>query len=135
MWGRLPQGTLTGRLRRGQDNDVTRAKFRTAFSDERRLDALEESPVLPDDVLDRIDEIVPPGTDIGALGQAYVPPAIQGNRGPITPTPPEITSRREEDASHRAGRPGLRLPMLRRNGPEQPRVGIDTWGYARVSIR
>ncbi|MFE3456554.1 aldo/keto reductase [Nocardiopsis aegyptia] len=31
---------------------------------------------LPDDVLDRIDEIVPPGTDIGTLDQAYVPPAI-----------------------------------------------------------
>ena len=30
-----------------------------------------------DDVLDRIDEIVPPGTDIGTLDQAYVPPAIQ----------------------------------------------------------
>ncbi len=33
--------------------------------------------VLSDDVLDRIDEIVPPGTDIGTLDQAYVPPAIQ----------------------------------------------------------
>ncbi|MGB8407705.1 MAG: aldo/keto reductase [Mycobacterium sp.] len=32
---------------------------------------------LTDDVLDRIDEIVPPGTDIGTLDQAYVPPAIQ----------------------------------------------------------
>jgi aryl-alcohol dehydrogenase-like predicted oxidoreductase len=32
---------------------------------------------LSDDVLDRIDEIVPPGTDIGTLDQAYVPPAIQ----------------------------------------------------------
>jgi aryl-alcohol dehydrogenase-like predicted oxidoreductase len=32
---------------------------------------------LSDDVLDRIDEIVPPGTDIGTLGQAYVPPAIE----------------------------------------------------------
>jgi hypothetical protein len=31
---------------------------------------------LPDDVLDRIDEIVPPGTDVGTLDQAYVPPAI-----------------------------------------------------------
>ena len=31
----------------------------------------------PDDVLDRIDEIVPPGTDVGTLDQAYVPPAIQ----------------------------------------------------------
>jgi aryl-alcohol dehydrogenase-like predicted oxidoreductase len=31
---------------------------------------------LSDDVLDRIDEIVPPGTDIGTLDQAYVPPAI-----------------------------------------------------------
>ncbi|SDU21620.1 Aldo/keto reductase family protein [Gordonia westfalica] len=29
---------------------------------------------LPDDVLDRIDEIVPPGTDIGRLDQTYLPP-------------------------------------------------------------
>ena len=33
--------------------------------------------VLPDDVLDRIDEIVSPGSDVGTLDQAYVPPAIQ----------------------------------------------------------
>ena len=33
--------------------------------------------VLTDDVLDRIDGIVPPGTDIGTLDQAYMPPAIQ----------------------------------------------------------
>jgi predicted aldo/keto reductase-like oxidoreductase len=32
---------------------------------------------LTDDILDRIDEIVPPGTDIGTLDQAYVPPAIE----------------------------------------------------------
>ena len=32
---------------------------------------------LSDDVLDRIDEIVPPGTDIGTLDQAYVPPELQ----------------------------------------------------------
>jgi aryl-alcohol dehydrogenase (NADP+) len=33
--------------------------------------------VLSDDILDRIDEIVPPGTEAGTLDQAYVPPAIQ----------------------------------------------------------
>jgi aryl-alcohol dehydrogenase-like predicted oxidoreductase len=33
--------------------------------------------VLDDDLLDRIDEVVPPGTDIGTLDQAYVPPALQ----------------------------------------------------------
>jgi hypothetical protein len=32
---------------------------------------------LSDDILDRVDEIVPPGTDIGTLDQAYLPPAIQ----------------------------------------------------------
>lgn len=32
--------------------------------------------VLSEDVLDRIDEIVPPGTDAGELDQAYVPPAV-----------------------------------------------------------
>ncbi|GGO12546.1 aldo/keto reductase [Microbispora rosea subsp. aerata] len=32
---------------------------------------------LTDDILDRIDAIVPPGADVGALDQAYVPPALQ----------------------------------------------------------
>ena len=32
---------------------------------------------LSDDVLDRIDQIVPPGTDIGTLDQAYQPPALE----------------------------------------------------------
>ncbi|WP_327392184.1 aldo/keto reductase [Streptomyces sp. NBC_01186] len=32
---------------------------------------------LDDDLLDRIDEIVPPGTDIGTLDQNYTPPALQ----------------------------------------------------------
>ena len=32
--------------------------------------------VLTDDVLDQIDAIVPPGTDIGQLDMAYNPPAI-----------------------------------------------------------
>jgi aryl-alcohol dehydrogenase-like predicted oxidoreductase len=122
-WGPLGQGMLTGRVRRGQDNDVTRAKFFRVFSDERRLDAVERliplaagaglsmphlamafaishpgvtsallgvrtmqqlddllagvDTVLSDDVLDSIDEIVPPGIDVGTLDQAYVPPALQ----------------------------------------------------------
>jgi aryl-alcohol dehydrogenase-like predicted oxidoreductase len=32
---------------------------------------------LTDDILDQIDEIVPPGTDVGTLDMAYRPPAIQ----------------------------------------------------------
>ncbi|PZG06975.1 aldo/keto reductase [Nonomuraea aridisoli] len=35
---------------------------------------------LTDEILDRIDEIVPPGTDIGTLDMAYDPPAIQHAR-------------------------------------------------------
>jgi aryl-alcohol dehydrogenase (NADP+) len=122
-WGPLGQGMLTGRVRRGQETDVIRARFLTSFSDQRRLDVVEQliplaaeaglsmphlamafvtahpgvssallgartmeqldgllaglDVVLSDDVLDRIDEIVPPGTDIGTLDQSYVPPAIQ----------------------------------------------------------
>jgi hypothetical protein len=34
---------------------------------------------LTDEILDRIDEIVPPGTDVGPLDQAYVPPALQNS--------------------------------------------------------
>jgi aryl-alcohol dehydrogenase-like predicted oxidoreductase len=33
--------------------------------------------VLTDEILDRIDEIVPPGTDVGRLDMAYLPPALQ----------------------------------------------------------
>jgi aryl-alcohol dehydrogenase-like predicted oxidoreductase len=43
---------------------------------------------LSDDILDRIDEIVPPGTDVGAPDQsAYLPPALQRadlRRRPVT---------------------------------------------------
>jgi aryl-alcohol dehydrogenase-like predicted oxidoreductase len=34
--------------------------------------------VLPDGVLDQIDAVVPPGTDVGRLDMAYNPPAIKG---------------------------------------------------------
>jgi aryl-alcohol dehydrogenase (NADP+) len=123
VWGPLGQGMLTGRVRRGQDTDVIRARFMSSFGDERRLEIVEQliplaaevglsmphlamaftiahpgvtsallgvrtmgqlddllagiDTVLTDDVLDRIDEIVPPGTDVGSLDQAYVPPEVQ----------------------------------------------------------
>jgi len=32
---------------------------------------------LDDDVLDRIDAIVAPGTDVGMLDMAYAPPALE----------------------------------------------------------
>jgi hypothetical protein len=32
--------------------------------------------VLSDDILDRIDAVVPPGTDVGQLQMAYNPPAV-----------------------------------------------------------
>jgi hypothetical protein len=35
---------------------------------------------LPDDVLDQLDAIVPPGTDVGRLDMAYNPPALQQPR-------------------------------------------------------
>jgi hypothetical protein len=31
---------------------------------------------IDDEILDQIDEIVPPGTDVSALDMTYVPPAI-----------------------------------------------------------
>jgi hypothetical protein len=32
---------------------------------------------LTDEILDQIDEIVPPGTDVGTLDMAYLPPALR----------------------------------------------------------
>jgi aryl-alcohol dehydrogenase-like predicted oxidoreductase len=122
VWGPLAQGMLTGRIRKGQQTDLRRAAIFKAFSDERRLDAVEQiillaeeaglpmthlaiafavahpgvtsaiigphtmqqlddlvagtEVTLTDEILDRIDEIVPPGTDVGTLDQAYLPPAL-----------------------------------------------------------
>jgi aryl-alcohol dehydrogenase-like predicted oxidoreductase len=122
VWGPLGQGMLTGRVRRGQRNDLRRARFVKHLHDERRLDVVERlvpiaeeagmplthlamaftiahpgvtsallgarteeqlddllagvDVALTDDILDRIDEIVPPGTDVGTLDQAYQPPAL-----------------------------------------------------------
>ena len=45
---------------------------------------------LTDDILDQIDEIVPPGTDVGTLDQAYLPPALQQaslRRRPVSERP------------------------------------------------
>jgi aryl-alcohol dehydrogenase-like predicted oxidoreductase len=122
VWGPLGQGLLTGRVRKGQRNDLRRAALVQHLRDERRLDVVEQliplaeqagmpmthlamaftiahpgvtsallgarteaqlddllagvDVALSDDLLDRIDEIVPPGTDVGTLDQAYRPPAL-----------------------------------------------------------
>jgi aryl-alcohol dehydrogenase-like predicted oxidoreductase len=124
VWSPLAKGMLTGRIRKGQQTDLRRATLLTSFSDERRLDAVEQivrlaqeaglpmthlamafaisqsgvtsaiigprtmshlddllggvDVTLTDDILDRIDEIVPLGTDVGTPDQsAFVPPAVQ----------------------------------------------------------
>jgi aryl-alcohol dehydrogenase-like predicted oxidoreductase len=123
VWGPFGQGLLTGRVRKGQENTLRRARFSKHLTDERRIDVVEQliplaaeagmpmthlamaftiahpgvtsallgprtmehlddllagvDVVLTDDLLDRIDEIVPPGTDVSALDQAYQPPALQ----------------------------------------------------------
>ncbi|MFI7076245.1 aldo/keto reductase [Micromonospora sp. NPDC049903] len=122
VWGPLGQGMLTGRVRKGQQNDLRRAHLFRHLTDERRIDVVERlvplaeevgvplthlamafaiahpgvtsallgartldqldglldgvDVALSDDVLDRIDEIVPPGTDVTRLDQAYLPPAL-----------------------------------------------------------
>jgi aryl-alcohol dehydrogenase-like predicted oxidoreductase len=124
VWSPLAKGMLTGRIRQGQQTDLSRASMFTSFRDEQRLNAVEQliplaeqaglpmthlamafviahpgvtsaiigprtmeqlddllagiEVTLTDDILDRIDEIVPPGTDVGAPDQsAYLPPAIK----------------------------------------------------------
>ncbi|MGP3921258.1 aldo/keto reductase [Nonomuraea sp. 10N515B] len=124
VWSPLAKGMLTGRIRKGQQTDLRRATLLTSFSDERRLDAVEQiiplaeraglpmthlamafaiahpgvtsaiigprtmeqlddllagvDVTLSDEILDQIDEIVPPGTDVGTPDQsAYRPPSLQ----------------------------------------------------------
>ena len=123
VYSPLAGGMLTGRIRKGQETDLRRARMFKHITDETRLDVVEQiiplaekaglsmthlamafaiahpgvtsaiigprtmeqlddllasaDVSLSDEILDRIDEIVAPGTDIGALDMAYNPPAIQ----------------------------------------------------------
>jgi aryl-alcohol dehydrogenase-like predicted oxidoreductase len=123
VWSPLAQGMLTGRIRKGQQTDLRRARMFKHITNERRLEAVEQiialaqeaglpmthlamafaiahpgvtsaiigprtmeqlddllagvDVTLTDDILDRIDEIVPPGIDVGRLDMAYLPPALQ----------------------------------------------------------
>ena len=123
VWSPLAKGMLTGRIRKGQESDLRRTQIFSSFSDDQRLDKIEqliplaEQAGLPmthlamafaiahpgvtsaiigprtheqlddllasvdvnlsDDILDQIDSIVPPGSDVGAPDQsAYQPPAL-----------------------------------------------------------
>ena len=127
VWSPLAKGMLTGRIRKGAQTDLRRAALFPNFSDEHRLDVVEQlipladkaglpithlamafatahpgvssaimgprtmehlddllagvDVTLGDEILDQIDEIVAPGTDVGAPDQsAYVPPALQQRR-------------------------------------------------------
>ena len=69
---------------------------------------------LADEILDRIDEIVPPGTDVGTLDQAYVPPALQSPAcagGPSVNAPPPETRLR---LTARRVAPSAKAPRLPR---------------------
>jgi aryl-alcohol dehydrogenase-like predicted oxidoreductase len=123
VWSPLAQGLLTGRVRKGRQTDLRRARRFTHMSDERRIDAVERlipiaeqagislthlamafavahpgvtsaiigprtmeqlddllagaETTLPDDVLDAIDAVVAPGTDVSPLDMAYNPPALR----------------------------------------------------------
>jgi aryl-alcohol dehydrogenase-like predicted oxidoreductase len=61
VWSPLAQGLLTGPRTMEQLDDLLAGADVT----------------LTDEILDRIDEIVPPGTGVGQLDMAYRPPAIQ----------------------------------------------------------
>jgi hypothetical protein len=144
VWSPLAKGMLTGRIRKGQQTDLRRAAILTSFSDEARLDAVEQIiPVaekadlpmthlamafaiahpgvtsaligprtmeqlddllagidvtLTDDILDQIDEIVPPGIDVSLPDQsAYLPrPSCTRTSAAAPPAnapPPDLTPR------------------------------------------
>jgi aryl-alcohol dehydrogenase-like predicted oxidoreductase len=42
VWGPFGQGMLTGRVRKGGDNDLKRVQFSRHLSDERRIDVVEQ---------------------------------------------------------------------------------------------
>ena len=61
---------------------ITHPGVTSALIGPRTMDQLEDilagrGTVLDEQILDRIDEIVPPGTDVGRLDMAYDPPAIR----------------------------------------------------------
>jgi aryl-alcohol dehydrogenase-like predicted oxidoreductase len=122
VYSPLAGGMLTGRIRKGQETDLRRARMFKHITDETRIDTVEQiilvaeqagiklthlamafaiahpgvtsaiagprtmeqlddllagaDTILSDELLDQIDAIVPPGTDVGRLDMAYNPPAV-----------------------------------------------------------
>jgi aryl-alcohol dehydrogenase-like predicted oxidoreductase len=125
VWSPLGMGLLTGRYRKGQQQETSNPRMAWVphhMTDERKLDVVEQliplaeeagvsmthlamafavahpgvtsaiigprtmaqlddllvgaELVLDDEVLDRIDQIVPPGTDVGPIDVSHVPPSI-----------------------------------------------------------
>ncbi|WP_433725761.1 aldo/keto reductase [Nocardia sp. CA-129566] len=70
---------------------ITHPGVTSAIIGPRTMDQLDDllagaETILSDEVLDRIDAIVPPGTDIGMLDMAYNPPAVERARLRRRPT-------------------------------------------------
>ena len=133
VWGPLAQGLLTGRVRKGGQNELRRAGLFRHLNDERRLDAVEQFIALA-------EEAGLPMTHLAmafAIAHPGVTSAIVGPRTMETPRRPARRhrrrahrrhprpDRRDRPARHRCrhARPGVRAPRPRTAEPPPPAVG------------
>ena len=78
----MPFETSSCHLNHAEQSNCSYPGVTSALIGPRTMEQLDDllagvDVTLTDDVLDRIDEIVPPGADVGTLDMAYRPPALQ----------------------------------------------------------
>ena len=94
VWSPLGRGMLTGRIRKGQETDLRRAGFFKHFTDERRLDAVEQFIPLAEEA----------GLPMTHLAMAFAiahPGVTSAIIGPRTMEPPRRPARRRRRHAHR----------------------------------
>jgi aryl-alcohol dehydrogenase-like predicted oxidoreductase len=138
VWGPLAQGMLTGRVRRGQDTDVSGAKIMPVFRDERRLDAVERLIPLAEDA----GLSMPHMAMAFAISHPAVSCALLGARTTRScrqePTPARSirsTSPRRSRRSNCAAAPATSAPPLEINSPAAGSAWCRCPGVCPASVR
>jgi len=140
VWSPLAKGMLTGRIRKGQETDLRRAPIFTSFSDEARLDAVEqiipiaEEAGLPMTHLATAFAIAHPGVTSAILGPRTMEQLDDLLASLDVTLSDEILDRIDRDRPARDRRRGARPIRLPPAGAQARRTATPTDSRTRRSL-
>ena len=114
VWSPLAKGMLTGRIRKGQQTDLRRAAILTSFSDEARLDAVEQIIPVAEKAGLRMTHLAMAFARTRRGQRAERPGAGErDDTGAVASLRRRVLRGRTSGASHSCGSRGTRYPLSR----------------------